>query len=899
MSTLDNTLKETVVNFNALKTSPLNQKATGFLYGLSEPNIPTVDLLKGIKPKFIVQKVVDGLQHPTGDGVRLESMADAVGIEHIQIYLQDMYLEWPYETKKTLAKTLKDYYVRVIKKLEKMQRITGDPTLKKYNFILFNEPDEFWFKGNIAGYFSAWKELYNKVKGLNPEIKCAGPAAANYSKEWVLGYLDYCYENNCLPDIFVWHELFDAADAGNSLLSFHEHWKQIQAKFKAYYTDRGLEKPIAVVNEYALFEDMGAGGALLPWLAMFEEAGVYACSAYWGLANTANELAAEANIPNSAWWLYKWYNDLTGKRMDVYTENSKEAGNYGIGSVDEDNKTIYAIFGGQKGIQTAYIKGLEGTKAFKGMAKAHVKLYSSSYSGQHGAYTQPYLEFEGNLPVVDGDLKLQVKECNELDVYYAIIHPATYGDTISMESFDRVWTATYEAEDAATLGQAKKIYYSKNTDLARSNRGEVGNILDTDDGVEFTVHVPRDGRYELKVYYSVPAPAVDPLTLEIDPKGQNRAIGQLVKHQLLVDGKLESILTYDSTVKLGYVNYTRQYIDLTKGKHKLALMHYGANQSDKGESIRLTANLDKIELSYRTNIGNEVQIPEIKIEAEEVIRDNRNYKFNNKRSDFSGGGYIEGQGDFTFTVVAQEDGLYHVEILGQASSDILVKRQIVDYGKDAKSTSGISTRNISLGVLNDGLAIFLARGANTITLSCEGQLILDALIFSYNESYTRKNSIVIEAEDAQLSGNAKLISNEYASDGKMVDGISTGDSRLAFEVEVERAGNYTLSLFYSNNEPAPVMPRVSKEGLYVHPYNTDLIERYAQIMVNDNEPETVYFRNTLSWDMIRNLVVDIELEAGRNRILIYNDNSYQFSELVRSSAPRFDKFVIAPVSARL
>ena len=30
MSTLDNTLKETVVNFNALKTSPLNQKATGF-----------------------------------------------------------------------------------------------------------------------------------------------------------------------------------------------------------------------------------------------------------------------------------------------------------------------------------------------------------------------------------------------------------------------------------------------------------------------------------------------------------------------------------------------------------------------------------------------------------------------------------------------------------------------------------------------------------------------------------------------------------------------------------------------------------------------------------------------------------------------------------------------------
>ena len=93
--------------------------------------------------------------------------------------------------------------------------------------------------------------------------------------------------------------------------------------------------------------------------------------------------------------------------------------------------------------------------------------------------------------------------------------------------------------------------------------------------------------------------------------------------------------------------------------------------------------------------------------------------------------------------------------------------------------------------------------------------------------------------------------------------------------------------------------RISKEGLYVHPYNTDLIERYAQIVINDNEPQTVYFRNTLSWDMIKNVVMVIKLQAGKNRVVIYNDNSYQFSELVKSSAPRFDKFVISPVSVNL
>jgi hypothetical protein len=901
---------ESSVIFDALNTFRLNKKSTGFLYGLSEPNVPSVDLLQGVAPNFVVQKVLGGMQHPTGDVMRVSSVCEAVGIEHIQVYLQDMYLEWPYEEKGTLEETLADYYDRVIDVLKKMQDITGDPALKRYNFVPFNEPDAIWFKDKPEELRKAWKELYRKIKEeVHPNIKIAFPPPANFSSKWVRDFLKYAYENNCLPDVIAWHELFDSADVGNSLVSFRSHWNEVQQLIREYYTLQGFDEPIVVVNEYALFEDIGVGGALLRWLAMFEEAGIYACLAYWGLANTLNELAADNNVPNSAWWLYKWYKDLTGERMAVTTRNARIGGIYGIGSIDEQNRTAYIIFGGQDGIQRAYVNKLADTGAFKNARSVYVKLYKVSYSGHHGPCITPYVYFEGNLPLNDGSLKIQVSNCNEMDVYYAVIHPATSEKVSSIETYNRIWTATYEAEDAVIIGNAWKRTYSKREDLARSGRADVEGIWDTTDGVEFIVSVPKNGKYELKVFYSVPAPYVNPITLEIDPNGQNRAVGQLVKHQLFVNGEPRETLVYDSTVKQGYINYARTYVDLRAGENRLKLMHHGENQSNKHPNIRVSASIDKIELVYNTEYGGEVIVPDIVIQPEEIVRENENYVFDNKECGFTGGGYVKGRGDFSFTVIAPEDGLYDVEllVLDDTAADIIIKKQIVDFGKDARTGTPISTRDIVLGKADERLSIHLTKGANTITIFSDREFLFDAVIFKYNKAYTLEKSMIIEAEDAVIMANVRVIENEYASGGKMVDGITIGqdpesvsagavaqENRLVFEVEVEKAGYYALSMFYSNNEPAPVMPRVSSPGLYVHPYNTDLVERYAQIVVNDNEPETVYFRNTLSWDTIKNMTIYVELKSGRNTIVIYNDNSYQFSKLVNSAAPRFDKFIIAP-----
>ncbi|MFA9464934.1 MAG: LamG domain-containing protein [Velocimicrobium sp.] len=90
--------KESTLNFDISKSlGDMFHGSTGFLYGVSEVNVPSIDLITAIKPKILVQKAADGKQHPTGDAYRLTSYMKQAGVENLQIYLQDYYLEWPYE----------------------------------------------------------------------------------------------------------------------------------------------------------------------------------------------------------------------------------------------------------------------------------------------------------------------------------------------------------------------------------------------------------------------------------------------------------------------------------------------------------------------------------------------------------------------------------------------------------------------------------------------------------------------------------------------------------------------------------------------------------------------------------------------------------------------------------
>ena len=75
-------------------------------------------------------------------------------------------------------------------------------------------------------------------------------------------------------------------------------------------------------NEYAEMAYCGVPGRLVNWISRIEDEKVTGCLPFWHQANNLNDLAASANEGNGAWWLYKWYGDMSGVTQTV--ESSTE-----------------------------------------------------------------------------------------------------------------------------------------------------------------------------------------------------------------------------------------------------------------------------------------------------------------------------------------------------------------------------------------------------------------------------------------------------------------------------------------------------------------------------------------------------------------------------------------------
>jgi hypothetical protein len=56
-------------------TGAIKHSATGFLYGLGQDSIPSVNMLAALKPQVVAQKPEDGLQHPNGDALNVANFS--------------------------------------------------------------------------------------------------------------------------------------------------------------------------------------------------------------------------------------------------------------------------------------------------------------------------------------------------------------------------------------------------------------------------------------------------------------------------------------------------------------------------------------------------------------------------------------------------------------------------------------------------------------------------------------------------------------------------------------------------------------------------------------------------------------------------------------------------------
>lgn len=462
----------------ATSTGALRYGATGFLYGLGDEGIPNETMLAALKPQVTAQKAPDGLQHPNGDALKIAPMFKRAGGRDIQIYLQDVYKQWPYENL-----GIADYLAKVDTMTRK---VVADPYRSSYVYVPFNEPDQIWYSGNLSGLLADWKSVFQKIRSIDSTARIAGPNFSNYRSADLRTFLTYARDNGVLPDVMTWHEL------GND---FYTSWQDHYNDYRSIESSLGISARPITINEYGRSSgDLGVPGNLVQFVAKFEASKVDGCLAYWTTAGGLNDLVTHNNQATGAWWLYKWYGELSGNTVAV-TPPSAGGSLQGLAALDSAKKQARVIFGGNSVATGTYdtnvvVKGL-GSASYLG-STVHATVWGVDTSGLN-ASSGPYVVKEGDFTASGGQVTVPLTGLKGQSAYQIIVTPNT--DLSAASS-----TSRYEAE-YARLGGTAKVTYGSNTGYSGTYFAE-GYGASTTASTKFVVTAPANGYYNLSLRYS-------------------------------------------------------------------------------------------------------------------------------------------------------------------------------------------------------------------------------------------------------------------------------------------------------------------------------------------------------------------------------------------------------------
>ena len=78
----------------AMSTGKISSRASGYLYGVAQSNVPDSAMAESVDIASVSQKVIGGLQHPIGD---VDNASPLLGsCDYITVYLQDCFDTWYY-----------------------------------------------------------------------------------------------------------------------------------------------------------------------------------------------------------------------------------------------------------------------------------------------------------------------------------------------------------------------------------------------------------------------------------------------------------------------------------------------------------------------------------------------------------------------------------------------------------------------------------------------------------------------------------------------------------------------------------------------------------------------------------------------------------------------------------
>jgi len=844
------------------RTGKIQHGASGGLYALSEPGIPAVSSLLPLKVSTIAQKAPFGLQHPGGDALRVAETFQKAGGRYIQVYLQDVYANWPYEKGRDAdGDGIPDDYLE--KLMAAVSEISQSPYRSLMAYVPFNEPDAIWYDNDLvrygipssSKYLKAWRTVHEAIRSVDPLTPIVGPNLANYNSLFMNHFLVYCRDNDCLPDVVSWHEL-------NT--SFFSSWR-------SHYTDyRNIERRLGIsprpicINEYGTFSDLSVPGRLIQWISRFEESKADACLAYWHVAGNFDDLIVEGNCPTGAWWLYKWYADMSGETVMVEVPDPNGEGLSGLASVDESRSTIWVLVGGDDTDLRVRIDSIPGQ--IFGSA-VNVKVYSTDWSGYEGALVRPTIVKEETCWIVDGQMEFSLNGLKKTAAYFAIISKT---NNSAAGDIRQCWQARYEAEDAQLINCN---VFTDGTEKAANNNvysGGKGVYVKEDGGqiVFDDIVVPQSGTYLLEIYYS----------------NGNRVnnSGVIARNYLRVDDGDPIEISFVPTANWRFVSKTRVFLFLTPGRHVLTIGKLDGGLDPHGVDI------DRIDLSFISSAKTVEDLTPVRYEAEEAQLEG------GVRLEYPGRcsgsavvrGFLADQARARFTLSVSDNGYYDVTLVyatapgGQTRARLTlnntVNRDLVLQATDGEDEFGAVT-----------LGVFLEKGINILDVSgCSGKdFRLDYIELSPTHDYDDCIiEVEAESENNALYGTAKTVVSTYASGGKYVGNVGFGEENaLAVRLDDVKADDYSIVLFYSNGEI-----------FGFHQYNINVVERFAVAEIDSTRRIDLYFRNTNGDEVFRTKVFYVRLDGGSHTIKFYNPNTEISLALPSPHAPNLDKVVIAP-----
>ncbi|MFJ4932242.1 LamG-like jellyroll fold domain-containing protein [Streptomyces pseudovenezuelae] len=860
-------------------TGAFHGGASGTLYGVYGPDVPTNNLIEGMGLRTVSTKAQDGPQHPGADALDVvKPLADSTDGD-VYIYMTDIHRGFPYEWPgDTPAEKLKLYEDKIAGQVDQVLKLP-----KQYQdnivFVPFNEPE-----GNMFGtgqwsynkvswlsdpddYFAAWDSAYKLIKGRMPDARIAGPNTSVLYDQ-VKGFLTHTLAAGTLPDVITWHELSHPEAVRASVAKYRVWEKEL---FKGTSRD-GTQLPVNI-NEYAFNYHTSVPGQMIQWVSAIEESKVDADIAYWNIDGNLSDSAVQSNRGNGQWWLLNSYASMSGHTVSVTPPFPGE--NYtmqGVATLDEKKKQARLVFGGSTG---------KGHITFAGVPKklfgtnVHAWVREIEWSGQVGDNSGPKLLTETNLKVA-GDSTVTVDfgdgtlpKLKESSAYEIVLSPA--GKAAKTQSPPVRWQGSYEAEDAAHTGSG----YSKNgpegstSDVSKfytSGGYDVGGLrTGSDVTLDFTVDVPEDGTYDLSVFAN---------SLNTFDKVKEQGPTNVF---LRVDGQAGS--EQQLYLPLGYKwvvwDHTDTKVQLTKGRHTLTL---AAKSLDGKRVTKGDAIVDRLTLSLPSaSAGTQVYEGELA-----WLAGGAQPAYDVPGSGSGAARLAKGQ-TATFWVYspADREATLKVDTLGGTGARLSVNgHDVLGLAKD-----------------RNRVAVSLSGGVNKVTLTGgSSTTLVDRLTVTPTEGALKARTY--EAQDAVLAGSATLTPLPLATDGTAITGVGgdPGNSNTAtFTVTADRAGLYALRIRYSNPEQSEA----------TH-YNPDPLARHADITVNGGEMRRVGFPHSFHQDNFWELTVPVTLKKGQNTIGFRSEELPNFDGttyasdtfpgvLLRSRyAPLIDRIAVAP-----